>query len=149
MSEEQMDARREPQLNRDHYGVCYVIVDDDGEGMSDFIFDDLDKAKKERDRTPGWEKYRIFTCGYRCFAEDPEVADDPRATPVSSGNTNCLEGIRCPKCGQEDSFRIEGRSVFTVIDDGTVEHSDVEWDDDSWALCPTCEYEGKLGTFRT
>ena len=69
-------------------------------------------------------------------------------SPERTRNSNCLEGIRCPKCGQEDSFRIEGRSVFEVIDDGTVSHADVEWDDDSWALCPACEYEGKLGTFR-
>lgn len=66
-----------------------------------------------------------------------------------SKNTNCLEGIRCPDCEQEDSFRIMGSSVFTVEDDGTVDHGDVEWDDDSWAFCPACEYEGKLGSFYT
>ena len=68
-----------------------------------------------------------------------------------SKNTNCLEGIRCPECGQEDEFRIAGSSIFTVVDDGIEDHGDVEYDDDSWALCPAfeCEYEGKLGTFRT
>jgi Zn ribbon nucleic-acid-binding protein len=66
-----------------------------------------------------------------------------------SKNTNCLEGIRCPKCGQDDSLRIAGSSIFTVVDDGTEDHGDVEWDEDSWALCPACEYEGKLGMFHT
>ena len=149
MSEEQRDARGEASLNRDHYGACYVIIDDVGDGVSEWIFDDLDKAKRERDGTPGWEKYRIVMCGYRTFADEPEVVDDPRTKPVVSKNVNCLEGVRCPKCGQEDTLRIEGRSVFEVIDDGTVSHADVEWCDDSWTLCPACEYEGKLGTFRT
>ena len=66
---------------------------------------------------------------------------------MSSRNSNCLEGIACPECGQGDSFRIEGRSVFEVTDEGTVGHSDVEWDKDSWALCPVCEHEGRLGEF--
>lgn len=79
MSEEQMDARGEPQLNRDHYGVCYVIVADDGEPLSDWIFDDLDRAKRKRNRTKGWERARIVMCGYRTFAEEPEVVDDPGA----------------------------------------------------------------------
>ena len=65
-----------------------------------------------------------------------------------SMNTNCLEGIRCPECGQEDEFRIEGRTVFEVTDDGTGDHGDVEWDEDSYVLCPSCEFEGKLGHFQ-
>lgn len=142
-------ARREPQLNRDHYGVCYVIVDDDGEPLSDWIFDDLDRAKQIRDGRAAWAHCRIFACGYRTFAEEPEVADDARLTPRTSWPTNCLEGISCPKCGQNDLFRIHGSSVFTVIDEGTVSHGDVDWDDDSQALCAVCEHEGPLGTFRT
>lgn len=70
--------RGEPQINRDHHGACYVIVDDDGEPLNpDFIFD-LDEAKELRNETIGWEEARIVMCGYRVFAEEPEVVDDPK-----------------------------------------------------------------------
>ena len=63
-------------------------------------------------------------------------------------NTNCLEGIRCPACGNEDRFRIAATSVFTVTDDGTDDHADVEWDDSSHAQCAECDRSGALGHFR-
>ena len=53
-------------------------------------------------------------------------------------NTNCLEGIQCPACGNEDRFRIAGKAFFTVTDDGTDDYGDVEWDDDSDAECAEC-----------
>ncbi len=147
-TKERGDARGEPQINRDHYGVCYVIVGNDGEPMhGEFIFDDVEKARDRRDSTAGWKHCRIVECGYRVFADEPTIADDPRPDPATSRNVNCLDGIRCPKCGQEGSFRIAGSTVFEVVDDGTVGHGDVEWDDDSWTLCPACEHEGKLGEF--
>jgi hypothetical protein len=46
-------------------------------------------------------------------------------------NTNCLEGIRCPDCGNEESFRIAAKTIVTVTDDGIEDHGDMEWDDDS------------------
>jgi hypothetical protein len=64
-------------------------------------------------------------------------------------NTNCLEGIRCPKCGQEDEFRIACTMVCTVIDDGTEKIGDIEWDENSWCLCPRCEKDGKLKDFQS
>lgn len=63
-------------------------------------------------------------------------------------NENCLEGLRCPNCKQDDTLHIAGTSLFYVIDDGTTEHEDVEWDDDSFARCPQCGFEGKLCDFR-
>ena len=64
-------------------------------------------------------------------------------------NTNCLEGIRCPDCGNEDEFRIECHVVMKVTDDGVMDSAgDVEWDEDSWCFCPQCEREGKLALFR-
>ena len=63
-------------------------------------------------------------------------------------NTNCLEGIQCPQCGQQDHFHIAGTSFFSVYDDGTDGHEDVEWDDDSFTRCPACNHEGKLLLFR-
>ena len=37
--------------------------------------------------------------------------------------------------------------MFEVTDMGTEGHSGVEWDENSWTLCPVCEHEGKLGEF--
>ena len=62
-------------------------------------------------------------------------------------NTNCLEGIRCPKCGNEDEFRIEGTTIFTVTDDGTESYGDVEWTED-FCECTECHFYGRLDTFR-
>jgi hypothetical protein len=64
-------------------------------------------------------------------------------------NDNCLAGIRCPKCGFEDGFFIEGKSMFTVTDDGTEDHSDVHWDEESYCECRECSHGGKLKEFRT
>jgi hypothetical protein len=37
--------------------------------------------------------------------------------------------------------------VCTVTDDGTETIGDIEWDDDSWCLCPHCDKEGRLKDF--
>ncbi len=42
-------------------------------------------------------------------------------------NTNCLAGIKCPKCGFEDRFKIEGKTLFEVTGGGTDVHEDVAW----------------------
>ena len=65
-------------------------------------------------------------------------------------NENCLKGIRCPKCEQEDSFRIEGKTLFLMTDDGTDEFGDVDYDDGSTAYCTDsgCAYFGPLAVFR-
>lgn len=63
-------------------------------------------------------------------------------------NVNCLEGLRCPKCGQEDRLLITGRAVFEVVDDGVEDHRDVEWDANSPTACDVCDFEGDLGDFR-
>ena len=63
-------------------------------------------------------------------------------------NTNCLEGIKCPACGNEDRFRIAATSLFTVTDDGTEDYTEVDWDDDSYADCPECHRHGALKDFR-
>lgn len=64
-------------------------------------------------------------------------------------NTNCLENIRCPDCGNEDRFRIEATSLFTVTDDGTDDYCDVQWDKDSYAECAECHRHGTLKEFTT
>ena len=66
-------------------------------------------------------------------------------------NTNCLEGIRCPKCGQEDRFLIVARMTVDVTDDGAdiaKPCGDFEWDDFSRTECPACDHVGPLAAFR-
>lgn len=64
-------------------------------------------------------------------------------------NVNCLEGMRCPDCGQNDSFNIVGTAEFDVSDDGTgSDFTDVEWHDDSKASCPDCGWHGTVGSLR-
>ena len=57
-----------------------------------------------------------------------------------SDNENCLEGMRCPKCGQADHFNFAVRAYAEVTDEGTGDIDDIEWNDDSPAGCrdPDC-----------
>lgn len=62
-------------------------------------------------------------------------------------NTNCLEGIRCPACGQEDRFKITALITCVVTDNGSEPLGDHEWDSESSAQCPECGFNGKLKEF--
>ena len=62
-------------------------------------------------------------------------------------NTNCLENIKCPACGNEEWFRIAATTIVTVTDDGTEDLGDMEWDDDSYAECAQCHRHGTLKDF--
>jgi hypothetical protein len=63
-------------------------------------------------------------------------------------NMNCLEGIRCPACGQEDRFRITALITCLVTDDGSEPVGDHDWDDGSSTHCPECGFDGELKAFR-
>lgn len=63
-------------------------------------------------------------------------------------NSNCLKGIRCPKCKNEDSFRVSGEAWFTVSDMGVEDTDDIEWDDDSVMACVGCGFTGKVADFK-
>jgi hypothetical protein len=68
-------------------------------------------------------------------------------------NANCLEGICCPSCGNEDRFMIAANVVAEVTDDGADLASShygngFEWDDESNCRCPECDKEGPLAEFR-
>ena len=63
-------------------------------------------------------------------------------------NTNCLEDIKCPECGNDSEFRIESTGIATVTDDGADITGDLFWDENSFAHCPRCEREGKVADFR-
>lgn len=62
-------------------------------------------------------------------------------------NENCLAGMRCPKCHAKEPFDIEATSVFRVYDDGTEEHTNVEWGDDSSCACRGCGYVATVKEF--
>ena len=66
-----------------------------------------------------------------------------------STNNNCLDGIRCPKCGSQEPFQIVAMSTFLVYDSGTDGHADVEWNDDSPIRCKKCDCTGQIRDFRT
>lgn len=65
-------------------------------------------------------------------------------------NENCLEGVRCPECGQEDSFWIEARALCKVFDDGIEESQDFEWDENSFCMCSNsnCKFIAKVKDFQ-
>jgi hypothetical protein len=62
-------------------------------------------------------------------------------------NSNYLENIKCPTCGNEESFRIAAKTMATVTDDGVEDHTEMEWDDDSYAECLACFRHGTLKDF--
>ena len=63
-------------------------------------------------------------------------------------NENCLSGIKCPDCGQEDKFYIVASAEFEVTDDGTDTHSGVGWDNESHIRCAECGAAGKVKHFQ-
>lgn len=65
-----------------------------------------------------------------------------------SKNVNCLRGVACPGCGQNERFYITGVSTFDVTDDGAEQTGDIEWDEDSHCRCPQCGCIDVLGKFK-
>jgi hypothetical protein len=63
-------------------------------------------------------------------------------------NTNCLENVCCPRCGQEERFKIVALISCEVTDDGSEPVGDHEWGDDSATHCPECGFDGELKDFR-
>lgn len=67
-------------------------------------------------------------------------------------NENCLEGWKCPKCGNEDPFWINVTEYKTVLmgDDGTIEEksgAETYWTADSYAKCGECGFEASPKVF--
>lgn len=63
-------------------------------------------------------------------------------------NTNCLEGVQCPKCKQEHGFHITAKILVYVTDEGTEDlQGDYEWDKDSFCKCIECEHTGTVKDF--
>ncbi len=63
-------------------------------------------------------------------------------------SSNCLENVCCPKCGQEDRFKIVALITCDVTDAGSEPIGDHEWDDHSATRCPECGFDGEMNDFR-
>jgi hypothetical protein len=63
-------------------------------------------------------------------------------------NSNCLEGLQCPKCGSYEPFDIEIKTVVRMWDDGSEEGTgDQEWGADSYCECQQCHHYGTVKDF--
>ncbi len=70
---------------------------------------------------------------------------------MSNPNTNCLAGMRCPKCGSYGPFDIVVTTLVRMHDDGSEPlHNDEEWGNESPAICddPECDFTGTVADFR-
>lgn len=99
----------------------------------------------------GYWEHPCPTCARAWEAANP---DDAPCWPFEkkTENTNCLAGIKCPKCGALEPFDISARTNVVMSDDGSdpdESHGDLEWDNDSDCLCLSCRHRGKVGDFRT
>lgn len=65
-------------------------------------------------------------------------------------NTNCLDGMKCPKCGDEGPFVMTVTCTAEVHDDGIDRTFDHSWEDDGVCRCTNadCRYIGKVVEFR-
>lgn len=63
-------------------------------------------------------------------------------------NTNCLEGMKCPKCGSDGPFRIAVTTIAIMYDDGSDSVGDLRNDDSSFCGCEQCGYERNVRAFK-
>jgi hypothetical protein len=64
-------------------------------------------------------------------------------------NTNCLEGMSCPKCQNFGPFVIAVSTFVCVSDDGTDgAHGDIEWGENSSCHCVDCDHTATVADFR-
>lgn len=62
-------------------------------------------------------------------------------------NTNCLEGMRCPRCQKLGKMEIAITALALVSDEGTETINDTEWNEDSFCRCDECDYCGTVKEF--
>ena len=81
------EVRGEPQLSRDYYGDLFIVIDDDGEPVSDYKLT-LKAAREYREDHGGKAlAYRIAKVSYKALPRDDgepdEIADDPAGREAS------------------------------------------------------------------
>ena len=62
-------------------------------------------------------------------------------------NTNCLQGIRCPKCGHEDAFKIEAKVLVLVKTMGPKTWRAFRMGSNHYCECDNCHYSGTIKDF--
>lgn len=62
-------------------------------------------------------------------------------------NTNCLEGIRCPKCGSDKRFNIAVTVWAEFTDNGSETYGDNEHDENSAIQCCECDHAATVYDF--
>lgn len=65
-----------------------------------------------------------------------------------NGNGNCIEGLECPECGASEEFYIKVETFMSMRDEGSGDHEDVEWDDESEIRCQDCGHCGNVSEFK-
>jgi len=76
--------------------------------------------------------------------EETPVEEKPAGSNGAKHPENCLLGMSCPSCHQNEEFRIEASAIFTVTDDGTDSFTDVTWCAESYVECPECKWTGTV-----
>ena len=63
-------------------------------------------------------------------------------------NINCLEGLRCPKCGYDGQLLIGVDCIAKVNSDGIVKYTgEGSWDEGNYCECNRCHYKGIVADF--
>ena len=91
-----------------------------------------------------WERELATAQG---FFEQDIAESQPGAPSLSQPD---IKELRCPKCGQRDSFVIEVSEPLLMFADGVVLHGDTgeEWGDWSPCRCHSCQQIGTVYQFR-
>jgi hypothetical protein len=92
----------------------------------------------------------LYVCG-ACEDEEDEEDETPDTTADPDHNTNCLAGMRCPKCGALEPFRIVATMTVLMYDEGSDDDSmggAIDWDSSSYCECHDCAHYGTVADFR-
>lgn len=84
------------------------------------------------------------TCGVKLEEGQIGLCDECQEKDI---NTNCLEGMRCPKCKSIEPFRITAKCTATVYDSGVDETEEFEWEDDDYCECVECKHAATVKDF--
>ena len=64
-------------------------------------------------------------------------------------NINCLFGLRCPECKSLAPFEIVVSTTVKMYDDGSDGIiGNIEWTDESYIVCSSCNKSGKIKDFK-
>lgn len=63
-------------------------------------------------------------------------------------NTNCLQGMKCPKCASPGPFSLSTMCTMTWSDDGTEDDGgNMDFNPEGMGQCHECDYVGDLKEF--